>query len=225
MTGGGAWELVRGRGCHGRWGFSFERGRGGTTRAASTLARHYKSVAVSSEQGIPRAPSALCAVIIAKRDSTRKYVVGNGGHDILITERWLFSNLQPRKLQRTTPTSSPPIIFVWFLFRLPRRQRNLGIRVHWIIQRNCQSINKTDGIVSIHTRKLQYLECFCSFKMLRSRSAVRILSITRTCWAGPLMKMLQFFPYSCFGMRHCMTSSSCLIKYDITVQPVFIGNK
>lgn len=35
--------------------------------AAATLDRHYKSEAVSSERSIPRAPPALCAVIIAKR--------------------------------------------------------------------------------------------------------------------------------------------------------------
>lgn len=35
--------------------------------AAATLNRHYKSEAVSSERSIPRAPPALCAVIIAKR--------------------------------------------------------------------------------------------------------------------------------------------------------------
>lgn len=35
--------------------------------SAATLAHHYKSMAVSSEPSIPRAPPALCAVIIAKR--------------------------------------------------------------------------------------------------------------------------------------------------------------
>lgn len=61
--------------------------------------------------------------------------------------------------RRTTPTTSAAGYIrvpreVRFCLVCHERSKNVGICVHWIIQWNCRSINKTDGIKLIHTWRL-----------------------------------------------------------------------
>lgn len=131
------------------------RGRGFSGALAGRDALVITRAAARSQRSIPRASSALCAVIISKRAPDSQICRWERGtwhshHQTLL----FFVRLRPRNGSESEPLPRPAadyIRVVLVFLRGHERSRYAGIRVCWIIQRNCQSINK---IVSIHTWKL-----------------------------------------------------------------------
>lgn len=93
--------------------------------------------------------------------------------------------------RRATPTTSTTDYIrvprdLTFCVSCHERLRNVGICVHWIIQWNWQSINKTDGIKLIHTWRLYGFNIVCVFVTLKYVEIVPPLassqSVARVDW-------------------------------------------
>lgn len=132
--------------------------------------------------------------------------------------------------RRTTPTTSVadyirvPCV-VRFCVVCHERLRNVGICVHWIIQWNCRSINKTDGIKLIHTWRLYGFNIACVFATSKYLEVV-----------PPFTSSQSAARASCWAPHHNAAMSSLLLdnwvsnlyEYnstkDTTAQPVLVGN-